>query len=429
MRSARANHNQIAVSAYARETAINTEQTLDLSLLAQVSDMIQPQFRRENNLDEMTGREEADTIYNNGKTVAGSLSFPKAQPQHFAFLYAFCLGQIATVAAGDGYEHTIIPISGDLDAYRSIPSFTAAQRYGLTAYKERFASMFVDSITARFARDAWVDISAQIMGTGKTTVSLVEEEVEASDDAVSLTLAANGVAGGAGAGNAAARLDAIHQIKVELDTGVWTEVAFTAVSDATPAVITIVAPGAETETVTYKIIYAPEEAAWMTFPARVSQTPLRVSEVTLMIGGTWDGTTLAGGRELACEVNSIEHQLSNNGAIEFCLGTDGAYASRYFRDGRTQTLRLDRELRDYIIRNYIDQGETFGVSILAEGAVFDDPHKYQVLLVFPKCAVLQAPISANGKRLAEAGDLQVMEDDTYGSVIVKVKDMVEEYAA
>jgi len=425
MRSARAHHNQIAVSAYAQETAINTEQTLDLSLLAQTGDMITPEPRRESNADEMTGHEEADTIYDLGKTAMMSLNFPKAQPQHFAFLYAYALGTIASAAAGSGYEKTITPMDGDLDAYRSLPSFTAAQRYGLTVFKEMFASMFVDSVSAKFARDAWVEISAQIKGTGKTTVSITEESITAKDDAESLTLAANAVEGA----TAAARLDSVHAIRVELDSGEWTDVAFSAVSDAEPAVITITPPGSETEDVTYKVLYAADESAWMSFPARVSQTPLRVSEVTLMIGGTWDGTELVGGKELACEVNSIEHTLNNNGQIEFCLGTGGTYASRYFREGRTQTLKLDRELRDYIIRNYMDQNETFGVTILAEGAVYDSPHKYQALLVFPKVGVLNAPISANGKRLAEAGDLTVLEDDTYGSVIVKVKDLQQYYAA
>lgn len=92
MRSIRANHNIIAVSAYAKETAINTAQTLDLSLLASVGDIISIDPRRESNKDELTGKEEADTIYSLGQTAALTLNFPKAQPQHFALLYAFGLG-------------------------------------------------------------------------------------------------------------------------------------------------------------------------------------------------------------------------------------------------------------------------------------------------------------------------------------------------
>lgn len=425
MKSPLSNFNQIAVSAYAKETAINTAQTLDLSLLAQSTDIIQNDRRRETNADEMTGKEEADTIYDMGKTSSLTLNFPKAQPQHFAILYGYALGNVTSVAAGAGYEHTITKIAAALDGYRDVPSMTVAQRYGKTIFKEQFASMFVDSVTSKFARDAWVEISAQLKGTGKSEVSITEETVSALPTVTSLTLAANKVAGS----TVTERLDAIHQIRAELATGVWTEVEFSAVSDAEPAVITITAPGAGAVAVDYKILYAQEEGTWMSFPARVSQTPLRSSEVSLVMGGKWNGTAFQGGRTLACEVNSIEHTLNLNGQIEFCLGTLGTYASRYRKDGITQTLKLDRELRDYIFQNYMNANETFGVRILAEGEIFDSPHKYQVEMIFPKCGILVAPISVNGKRLAEAGDLAVLEDATYGSVIVKVQDLAAAYAA
>ena len=132
---------------------------------------------------------------------------------------------------------------------------------------------------------------------------------------------------------------------------------------------------------------------------------------------------------MAAEVNSVEHRLSNNGTCEFTFGAGGAYAGQYFREGREQTLVLDREFRDYVMRNYMDQDEYFGASILAEGAVYDDPHKYSVQIIFPRLGVLRAPVTANGRRLAEAGDMQVLEHDTYGSVIVVVKNLQENYAA
>lgn len=425
MRSIRANHNIIAVSAYAKETAINTAQTLDLSLLASVGDIISIDTRRESNKDELTGKEEADAIYNLGQTAALTLNFPKAQPQHFALLYAYALGVVVSSAAGTGYLKTITPISGDLDLSRSLPSFTAGQRAGKTIGKERFYSMFVNGVTSTFARDEFVKITGDIVGTGKYDKSVVEESISAAENVTTLTLDANGVAGS----TASERLDAIHQIKVELTSGVWTEVAFSAVSSATPAAITITAPGIATTVRTFKVLYAPTEVAWMSFPARVSETPLRVSELIFKVGGKWNGTAILGGRELGAEINSIEHRLSNNGKVEFVPGGGGSYASQYFREGRDQTLSIDREFRDYILRNYMDTDETFAASVLAEGAEFDTGHKYGVEIIFPKLGVLKAPISANGKRLAEKGDLTVMEDDTYGSVIVKVKNLAQYYGA
>jgi hypothetical protein len=424
MRSIRANHNLIAVSAYAKETAINTPQTLDLSLLASVGDIISLDPRRESNKDELTGKEEADTIYNLGQTAGLSLNFPKAQPQHFALLYAYALGIIASTAAGSGYLKTITPMDGDLETARSLPSFTGAQRMGKIIAKERFCSMFVNGLTATFSRDDFCKITGDIVATGKHDTSVEEESISAAENVTALTLAANAVAGS----TAQERLDSIHQIKVELTSGVWTEVAFSAVSSATPGEITITAPGVGTDTRTYKVLYAPAEEAWMTFPARVSETPLRVSELTFNIGGKYNGSAFQGGRELVAEINSIEHRLSNNGKVEFVPGGGGAYASQYFRDGRDQTLALDREFRDYNVRNYMDTSEYFGASILAEGAEFDTGHNYGVEIIFPKLGVLKAPVTANGKRLGEKGDFAVLEDDTYGSVIVKVKNLAQYYA-
>ena len=422
--SIRALYNQIAVSGHARETAINTPQTLDLSLQCELSDIITPEPRRENNAGQMTGKEEADRIYDRGKTASLPLSFKMAEPQHFALLYAYGLGSVAASVAGDGYLKTITPITGDLDIDRSNPSFTVAGRLGKTIAKERYASAFIDSLSAKFAKDAWVELSGSALLTGKSESSITEESITAAENVTALTLAANGVAGS----SAAERLANIHQIRAELASGVWTEVAFSAVSAATPAVITITAPGATTDDVTYKVLYAPTELAWMAFPARVSQAPLLVSDITFSIGGQWNGTAIVGGRNMGAEINSIEHSLNNNGKVEFSLGATGSYASRYWRDGRTQMLKLSREFRDYIIQNYMNNNEYFAARILCDGPAYDEANNYQVELIFPKLGILKAAVSVDGKKLAEAGDLEVLEHDTYGSVIVKVKDLAATYA-
>ena len=64
-----------------------------------------------------------------------------------------------------------------------------------------------------------------------------------------------------------------------------------------------------------------------------------------------------------------------------------------------------------------------------KGDEFDTGHKYTVELVFPQLGVLSAPLSTTNKRVAEAGDLQVLEHATYGSVIARVKNLVATYAA
>lgn len=425
MRSYRAKHNLLAVSALSAETAINTEQTLDTSLLVDTGDVLTLEPRRETNADELTGKEEADSIYDLGDLSSGAFTFNKAQPQHLALLAAYGLGSVASAVAGDGYTHTITPIAGDLDADRSVPTLTAAQRLGKTVGKRRFASLAVDQFSFTFARDEFVKATGSLKGTGRHTDTVVEETLTAKDDAISLTLAANGVAGA----SAAERLASVHRIRAELASGVWTEVAFSAVSAATPAVITISAPGAATTDVTYKVLYAPTEPAWAEFPARVVESPLKVADLLVSLGGKWDGSAVLGGRALTSEIQSIEWTMNNNLEVSFVPGAGGSYASRVWRDGRTQTLKLEREMRDWLLQNYQNTNETFAVRLYAVGAEFADGEPYKVEIVFPRVAVLSAPVQVSGKVVAEPGDLAVLEDDVHGSVIVKITNQVATYAA
>lgn len=423
MLSNRAKLNKIAVSAYQKETAINVFQNLDLSLLWDISNIIMLDPRTETNKDEATGMEEADSIYNLGDTSGVTLNSEKAQAQHFAFAYAYALGVCASAAAGTGYQKTITPLVGDLDKSRDLPGLTAGMAYS-EIVRRRFASMFINSVTSTFNRDAFCKISADVIGTGLHESTILQEEVSAPENSTTLTLAANAVEGS----TAQERLDSIHQVRVELATDVWTEVEVTAVSSAAPAELTITAPGVGTDSRKFKILYAPTAPAWATFPARIVQTPLRVSELNFNIGGAWNGTTFEGGRDLGPEINSIEHRLNNAGNVIFAPGAGDAYASRFERGEREQTLVLDLEFRNYILQNMRANNEYFGARILVEGMEYDAGHKYGVEMIFPKLGILRAPLSVNGKKLGEKGDMHVLEHATYGSVIIRVKDLAANYA-
>ena len=209
------------------------------------------------------------------------------------------------------------------------------------------------------------------------------------------------------------------------------EITVTAVSSATPAVLTIEsAGGAGSLTRNYKIIYRPVSAAtWLTFPAKVQETPMRTSETAAYIGGVWNGTTFTGGHQIKCEAKSIEWSLQNNMQIEFCFGVSGSYAGRGFRDGRKQTLKIDREFRDTLYQHHITENDTFALRLKNEGAEYETGYKYTVDIIVPKVAILKSPIGADGKRLKESAELTVMKHDSYASVIAIVQNKVATYAA
>jgi len=418
-------NNVIAVSANLRETGINTEQTLDTAMLWKMASLIDIDPRRQNNDNEAHGKEEVDTIYNRGNLAMWPAAHDLAQPQNIAFLMGYGMGSVVSTTQGSGKKHVITPISGSLDSNRDNPSFTAVQRYANQVAKRRFASMFVDSVTTNFSRDSFVKISASVKGTGKYTDNVGKETVSAAGNATSLTLAANGVQGA----DAATRLANVHRIRVLLSAGVYTEVAYSAVSGASPAVITITSPGGTSTPVTYEIVYIAIETGWMTLPARINESPLEIASTIFNVGGAWNGTAFVGGRSLSSEIKSLEHTLNNNGEVQFVPGAGGQYGGRYMRGGRMQTIKLDREFREFIMQRHIIDNDTFGIYVKAQGALYDATYYYQAEYVFPKCAVLKAPISVDGKRLAEAGDLQVLEDDTYGSAIITVQNLQPSYAA
>ncbi len=422
-----ATHNLLAVSAKLREVAINTEQELDTSLLADLNSVLNYQALKFPNREELTGKEEADRLYDLGGKVTGALSFSRAQPQHFAFLLAYALGQVQTTPVGTGgYRHTIRPLSGEVDGARSNPSFTAAMRFGRQVLKKRFASCFLDQVRVEFPKDGWAKINGTVKGSGKVGDNTRVEEVSAAYNAASLTLEANGVEGE----SAAERLSNVQAVKVlNPDTQAFDEVTYRATSGATPAVLTITPPGDSGVLTTYRIYYLPRESGWMAWPPRVEEPPLKVSQVEVTVGGRWDGSAFNGGQRLAAELRSLTWTLKNNLTPESTPGAGVSYANRAFRAGREQKLDFDRDFRDFLMAQHLKDNDTLTVYLKATGPEFEPSVPYQVELVFPRVAVLTAPVRVAGRRLAETVEFAVLEDDDLGSVTAYVQNKVSGYAA
>ena len=252
---------------------------------------------------------------------------------------------------------------------------------------------------------------------------MIEEEVTALDNVTSITL--SGAVQGA---TAQERLDSVQAVRAIVDGGMKFATV-TAVSGVNPAVLTIVSLGGSGASTTYKVLYTPTEPAWATFPARVTESPLRVAQACLHLGGTWNGTAFVGGKAIGSEIKSFEYSLSNNLSVAFTLCAGGSYAGKAYREGRNQTVKLSREMRNMLLQHYMGSNEYFGLHLLCEGAEFDTGHSYTLELIFPRMGILGAPLSTDGKKIAEAGDLQVLQDGTYGSVIARVKNKVSAYAA
>jgi hypothetical protein len=421
-----ATHNLLAVSANHQETAINSEQELDTLMLADLNSVLNYRALKVPNREELTGKEEADRLHDLGGSVGGTLTFTRAQPQHFAFLLAYCLGQAETEALESGFRHVIRPRSGEVDVSRSNPSFTAAMRFGRQVLKRRFASCFIDQVRAEFPKDGWAKISGTVKGTGKVSDNTQVEEITAAFNAAGLTLAASGVAGE----SAAERLSNIQAVQV-LNPGTlaWNEVTYSAVSGAIPAVITIIPPGSVGTSTTFRVYYLPPESGWMVPPPRVEEPPLKVSRVQVNLGGRWDGNAILGGHQLAGELRRLSWTYDNHLTPERTPGAGVDYANRAFRAGREQKLEFDRDFRDFLLAQHLKDNDALTIQLLAQGPEFEPGLSYQVELIFPRVGVLAAPVKVAQRRLAEEVEFAVLEDDDYGSVVVRVQNMVSGYAA
>jgi hypothetical protein len=334
---------------------------------------------------------------------------------------------VQTAPAGvSGFRHTIRPRSGEVDVARSNPSFTAAMRFGRQVMKRRFASCFIDQIRMDFARDGWAKISGTVKGTGKVTDNTRVEEVAAPLNTTGLTLAADGVAGE----TPMVRLSNVQAVRVlNPATQAWEEVAYQAVSEATPGVIAITPPGTSEAVTTYRVYYLPTESGWMNLPSRVEESPLKVSQLEVTVGGRWDGNTFQGGYQLSTELRTVTWTMKNNLSTESTPGAGGNYANRAFRTGRDQSLKFDKDFRDFLLAQNLRDNDTLGIYLKAAGPEFEPGVNYQVELVFPRVAVLGATVKVYQRRLGEEVEFAVLEDDTYGSVTAYVQNQVSSYVA
>ncbi len=412
-------YNKIAVSANLKETAVNTPQTLDSVYSLGSSSNVQLARRKQDNADEINGVEGATDVYYLGNTTSGKLVFPRAQAGHFGFVMSYALGLSSPAAYGGGYKHTITPTSDEL-----LPYFTAAMQSGSTVYRNRYASCVMDKVSIGFKKDDWISLEADVVGTGLYASNMAVTKITQTGTITSLTLGTK-----VDGATAAIRLDAIHWIRARLSSGgEWKEIAYSAVSNADPAVVTITAFGGAPN-VDYEVLYRLPDTGWITFPSVVTESPIRTSSVTVNIGGTWNGSTYAGGRAYACELEDINYSLDNGVKAQFCIGSGVAdYATRIIRGTRSHTLTISRLMRDYIMQRLADTNETFGINIIATGAEFESGKNLSAQFVFPRCTVLGAEQGTTDNYNSESVKIAVLTDVTNNSVWCQVANKATKYA-
>jgi hypothetical protein len=347
--------------------------------------------------------------------TGGSFVQKRAKPDFLALVLAYFFGQCdSTLVGASAYRHLVTPLSG-----LELPSFTAVQRRGAGVFNERLAGNYLESFILELA-DGWASLSAEVLGIGAREVNYDHEVVSAPANATSITLAVSGVAGA----TAAARLANVYRVRAR-DVGgqAWQELTVTAVSAAVPAVIDLSeALGTSGDDVDYEVDYLPVEPAWCVLPGSIDESPLKLVEARVLVDGYFDGSTLSGGHDLSARLESFSVSGKNNLELRRFPGSSGP-AGHALRGARELTISLTQSLRDTVLLYQADHPETerLAVALILAGAEIEPGSgaRFGVELIFPCCGIIQAPVTVAGRRLAQAGDLVVMDDGTYGGVAVR----------
>lgn len=362
----------------------------------------------------ISGSELPAFIYAAERESSGKLSQEKAKPDFLAFVLAYFFGQCSsTLVADTAYKHAISPAPG-----LEPPSFTAIQRRGANIFTERLSGNYIESLSMELG-EGWVSMAADVTGTGHRETNYFHESVTAAANATSITLSENAVEGGSGA----ERMANLYRVRAK-DAGseVWQALQVSSVSADTPAVIEFVAPlGSGSEDVDYHVDYIPAQPDWCTLPGYIDESPLKLTDALVLVDAYYDGSALQGGTELAASLESFSISGKNDLVIKRFPGAEGPAACA-LRGKREISISLTESLRDSIRQYQADnpQAEHLAVAFVLQGAEIDAGSGYRLgaELIFPKVGIMEAPIEAQSGRLAQAGDLVVMDDGVYGGVLI-----------
>jgi hypothetical protein len=84
---------------------------------------------------------------------------------------------------------------------------------------------------------------------------------------------------------------------------------------------------------------------------------------------------------------------------------------------------------DMLLRQLEETDGQFAIRAKAVGAEYEDGHNYEVDLIWPLCQVINPDVTVENKLLGESATIAPLWHPTYGSVIARVKNKVEKYAA
>lgn len=169
-------------------------------------------------------------------------------------------------------------------------------------------------------------------------------------------------------------------------------------------------------------------------PTAVAESYLRYGDVEFQRGGALSGTVAGGDlahgsspTSFKANLQSFEWSIENQAETFYEMGDNTGYVSRVERgDSFIQSLKAVIEMQDDGHKTGLTAGTEYVMSIPIVGSAItgsntDGSLNYTVDIIFPKVVYREAKIGRDGNRVVINADWQILEDTTFGSVIVRVR--------
>lgn len=166
-------------------------------------------------------------------------------------------------------------------------------------------------------------------------------------------------------------------------------------------------------------------------PVVVGESYLRYGDVNFNRGGSLSGTVangdlMVGGSPTSFKADllSFDWTIDNEAKTFYEMGDSSGYVTRAERGDRfQQTLTATLEMQDDSHKTGLVNGTEYVLHIPVTGAVIaggSNSFNYSCDIIFPKVVYKEAKKDRDGEVVTVNAEFQVLEDTTYGSVIVKV---------
>ena len=174
-----------------------------------------------------------------------------------------------------------------------------------------------------------------------------------------------------------------------------------------------------------------EEANSDSKPTVVGESYLRYGDVNFTRGGSLSGTVVGGDLAVGgsptsfkADLQSFEWTMDNQAQTFYEMGDSSGYVTRAERGDRfQQNLSAVLEMQGDSHKTGLINGTEYILHIPIAGAVIpggSGSFNYSCDLIFPKVVYKEAKKDRDGEVVTVNAEFQVLEDTSYGSVIVKV---------